>query len=131
MLPLRFGAHVDTATTAEQAAIRAVGNFREAQHGLCPKCSGQMEWSFAHEEHGEIDSYDAGVPVLGICRTCGMLYTGSPVFEPPVVARLEERGFESGRTPWSGGFAARVARSSQSMSQAGRSMPGSTFPSSR
>ncbi len=98
MLPPRFGAHVDTATTAEQAAIRAVGNFREAQHGLCPKCSGQVEWSFAHEEHGEIDSYDAGVPVLGICRTCGTLYTGSPegfvFFEPPVVARLEERGFD-------------------------------------
>lgn len=98
MLPPRLETNVDISTAAELAAVRAVGNIRQARRGLCPRCAGQIEWSLTRDETGEVDPYDSSISMLGLCQTCGMLYAGSPegfvFFESPVIARLRELGFD-------------------------------------
>jgi hypothetical protein len=96
-VPPRMAADRDLRTVVDLAAVRAVGSFREARRGLCPKCSGRMEWTQDSDPNWTIQ-FDTDVPSVGVCQTCGVPFGGSPAgfvfFEPPVIARLADLGFD-------------------------------------
>ncbi len=96
-VPPRMAADRDLRTVVDLAAVRAVGSFREARRGLCPKCSGRMEWIQDPDPDWTI-RFDTKIPSVGVCQTCGVAFGGSPAgfvfFEPPVVARLADLGFD-------------------------------------
>lgn len=93
----RMSADRDLRTLADLAAVRAVGSFREARHGLCPKCAGEMTWRFDPDAEG-FTAADTARPTVATCQTCGVSVGGSPggfvFFEPPVAAELAELGVD-------------------------------------